>query len=71
MRNEYWQNQVHEPDSKYNPYVVKEILNAKRAKGPRDLIDYITGGKEWSEIEAYRERDTGDTKEKLEIEMEL
>ena len=61
-------NQVYEPDHRYNEAVVSAILNAKRAKNERELMDYNQGGKTWEEIKAYSERDK---EEELEIEIEL
>lgn len=61
-------NEVYKPDHTYNKAVVEAIAGARQAKDERQLIDWISGGKEWETIKEYSERDT---EEELEIEIEL
>lgn len=48
-------NLLHKPDSYYNKNVNNQIKVAKRAKNPRDYIDYLAGAKDWTQIEERTE----------------
>lgn len=48
-------NVLHKSDNDYNRLVANAIKVAKRARNPRDYIDYLCGIKSWQEIEERAE----------------
>jgi len=55
MREIEGANIIHKSDSDYNKDVVKMIKAARRARNPRDYIDYLGGVKDWLAIEERAE----------------